>query len=112
MHTRSCPVYGNYQPPYEECDCGDEGETTMAVVLEPILAQAFREVEVELRSAMKENIPMHSLHEGLAVIEEEVHELRLEVYKNPRKHPDRRALARHEAVQVAAMALRLLHDVL
>jgi hypothetical protein len=23
-HTRSCPAYGNYQPPYEECDCGAE----------------------------------------------------------------------------------------
>lgn len=21
-HKRSCPAYGNYQPPYEECNCG------------------------------------------------------------------------------------------
>lgn len=25
QHTRSCPAYGNYQPPYEECTCGFEG---------------------------------------------------------------------------------------
>lgn len=24
MHKRSCPAYGNYQPPYEECDCGED----------------------------------------------------------------------------------------
>lgn len=21
-HKNTCPAYGNYQPPYEECDCG------------------------------------------------------------------------------------------
>lgn len=26
-HKRSCPTYGNYQPPYEECDCGAEQGT-------------------------------------------------------------------------------------
>lgn len=25
-HNRSCPAYGNYQPPYEECTCGAEGD--------------------------------------------------------------------------------------
>ena len=70
------------------------------------------DIQNEFLAALASNPPMHSLHEGLAVIEEEVHELRLEVYKTPRKHPDRNALARKEAIQVAAMALRLLHDVL
>lgn len=23
-HKNSCPAYGNYQPPYEECNCGAE----------------------------------------------------------------------------------------
>jgi hypothetical protein len=23
-HARTCPAYGNYQPPYEECNCGVE----------------------------------------------------------------------------------------
>lgn len=22
QHARTCPAYGNYQPPYEDCDCG------------------------------------------------------------------------------------------
>lgn len=22
QHALTCPAYGNYQPPYEECDCG------------------------------------------------------------------------------------------
>ena len=70
------------------------------------------EIGHEFLGAQASNLPMHSLHEGLSVIEEEVHELRLEVYKNPRKHPERNALARKEAIQVAAMALRLLNDVL
>jgi hypothetical protein len=24
LHKRSCPAYGNYQPPYEECNCGTD----------------------------------------------------------------------------------------
>ena len=24
MHAQTCPAYGNYQPPYEECTCGAE----------------------------------------------------------------------------------------
>jgi len=24
QHNRACPAYGNYQPPYEECNCGAE----------------------------------------------------------------------------------------
>jgi hypothetical protein len=27
-HLRSCPAYGNYQPPYEACDCGYESQRT------------------------------------------------------------------------------------
>ena len=26
QHTRECPAYGNYQPPYKECTCGFERE--------------------------------------------------------------------------------------
>jgi hypothetical protein len=28
-HKRTCPAYGNYQPPYEECDCGAEEQGAM-----------------------------------------------------------------------------------
>jgi hypothetical protein len=26
QHARTCPAYGNYQPPYEECNCGREAK--------------------------------------------------------------------------------------
>lgn len=68
------------------------------------------EVHVEAWKAQQAHEPMNSLHEALAVIEEEMHELRMEVYKNANKHPDRTKLARAEAIQVAAMATRLVHD--
>lgn len=28
-HALTCPAYGNYQPPYEECTCGADGIVTM-----------------------------------------------------------------------------------
>lgn len=70
----------------------------------------LEEILFEYRGAAAANEDMHSLHEGLSVIQEEVYELQTEVYKNPRKHPDRSKLARKEAIQVAAMALRLIVD--
>lgn len=106
----------------QTCGCDPEAGWTChhhqraaAIEAEPEAAKfewLLMEIGHEFLAAQAGNLPMHSLHEGLAVIEEEVHELRMEVYKNPRKHPDRNALARKEAIQVAAMALRLLHDVL
>lgn len=72
----------------------------------------LQEVREELMRAIHSNVDMNSLHEGYAVILEEVDELKTEVWKNPRKHPDRKTLARKEAIQVAAMAIRLIRDVL
>lgn len=66
----------------------------------------------EFTKAEKANGPMLNLHHGYAVLLEEMDELKTEVWKNPRKHPERHSLARKEAIQVAAMAIRLLHDVL
>lgn len=34
-HARSCPAYGNYQPPYEECDCGAESSGLPAAPEQP-----------------------------------------------------------------------------
>ena len=76
------------------------------------LKDLIEEVSMEVSSACEKHAPLSSLHEAYAVLLEEVDELWEEVKKNPRKHPDCRALARREAIQVAAMALRLLHDVL
>ena len=69
------------------------------------------EVLRELASAMLSNPPQHSLHEGYAVILEEMDELWEEVKTNPRKNPVRLANARKEAIQIAAMAIRLVVDV-
>ena len=77
-----------------------------------ITDRIFDDVREELFAAMKGNTPMASLHEGYAVLLEEVDELKAEVWKNPRKHPERREKARKEAIQVAAMAIRLIYDVL
>lgn len=65
-------------------------------------------VMTELAHAEANFPPMHSEHEGFAILKEEVDELWDEIKKNPRKR-DKAAL-RREAVQVAAMALRFLND--
>ena len=51
----------------------------------------------------------HSAHEALAVLEEEVHELRTEVYKKEAvRDPD---AMRYEAIQVATVALRIASEI-
>lgn len=67
---------------------------------------ALREVIEELARARRAFAPMHSAHEGWAVLYEEVCELWEAVRANDR--PQQRL----EAVQVAAMAMRMLIDVL
>jgi hypothetical protein len=42
MHKLSCPAYGNYQPPYEECICGDK---KMNLIEEVKSVQASRTVK-------------------------------------------------------------------
>lgn len=67
---------------------------------------AIGDVMVELlRARAQHPIPLRSPHEGYAVLEEELLELRQEVFWGEK------ALAREEAVQVAAMALRFIEDV-
>lgn len=63
------------------------------------------EALAELASATERFPPFHSAHEGFAVLKEEVDELWDEIKRND---PGR---ARAEALQVAAMALRLIHDI-
>ena len=50
---------------------------------------------------------INSEHEGYAVLLEEVDELKAEVWKNQRQ-PERIPNIRKEAIQVAAMAIRLI----
>ena len=96
--------------------CGE----VAALVKEGRLVEVFRDAEMrvyhansavlaELARAMSTYPPMHSAHEGYAVILEEVRVLEAEVFKSPSR---REALKmRAEAVQLAAMALRFLVDV-
>ena len=71
--------------------------------------QAFTLVKQELEKAQRNYEPMSSAHEGWAVILEEVDELWEEV----KKKPSTRSFDRmeHEAIQVAAMAVRFLIDI-
>lgn len=75
----------------------------------PDMAQAMQEVREELLSAVQKFAPMHSAHEGFAVIHEELDELWEEIKKSPKK---RDIEAMHaEAVQVCAMSMRFLLDI-
>ena len=68
------------------------------------------EAAAELGRAMLKHAPMHSAHEGWAVIYEELDELWDEVRAWQPSTNDYSKM-RKEAIQVAAMALRFVHDV-
>lgn len=68
---------------------------------------AIADVIEEYYAACQEHPPMHSAHEGWAVIKEELDELWEEVRK---KNPSRE-LQYKEAKQVAATAIRFMIDV-
>ena len=84
---------------------------------------AIFEVRRELERARAKFPRFSSAHEGYAVLQEEVEELKAEVFHGPTRldphvmfEPDaapeqRRKRMREEAVQVAAMALRFIEDV-
>ena len=66
------------------------------------------DVESELNRAIAKHPPMHSFHEGYAVILEELDELWDEVKQ---QHPDREKM-RKEAIHVGAMAARFILDLI
>jgi hypothetical protein len=68
--------------------------------------RVLAEVFVELARARQVFQPMHSAHEGYAILEEEVDELWAEI-----KGPGGMDAMRAEALQVAAMAVRFIVDV-
>lgn len=65
-------------------------------------------VAVEIAKARAKHPPINSLHEGYAVLLEEVDEF-WEIVKMQSKDRDRAAL-RNELVQIAAMAQRIAED--
>lgn len=81
----------------------------MDAIAEEETREVFEAVLQEYLWATSHHGDFNSAHEGIAVIEEEYLELRHWVYMNPAKR-DREAM-RKEAIQLAAMAIRLIHDV-
>lgn len=81
-------------------------DPSVATVHDDRFVRALRETIGELGRARATHAPMHSAHEGYAVLLEEVDEL---WHAIKHESPDRQ---REEAIQVAAMALRMLIDVL
>lgn len=71
--------------------------------LSPFLVAVAQECE---RARRKHPTPIRSLHEGFAIILEEMDELKAEVWQQQR---DRRALST-ELVQIAAMCQRMAED--
>lgn len=66
-------------------------------------------IKCEIESATSKFGSFHNAHEGYAVLLEEVDELWENVKLN-QKTPNRLDLIKDEAIQVAAMSIRLIHD--
>ena len=73
------------------------------------LEKVFEDTKVELLAAMKNHPKFYTPHDGWAILREEVDELWDEVKKKPSKRSKNKL--RKEAVQVAAMAIRFVHDI-
>jgi hypothetical protein len=67
------------------------------------------DVARELHAARQKFTPFHSAHEGLAVIEEEIEELREHVYTNLSRRDWPKM--RREAIELAAMTVRFIEDI-
>ena len=74
--------------------------------------EALDLIQKELRKVRKEHRPFASPHEGIAMIQEEVNELWAAVH-DLKSFSDKTVneKLKHEAVQVATMAIRFLTDV-
>lgn len=85
------------------------GPTIEEELVNRAIARALVLVQEELRTALSRFPAFNSAHEGLAVLMEELEELKAEVFRQPQD----RSIARmyQEAIQVAAMAIRFMVDV-
>lgn len=100
-----CWIHGEFQ--VVGCPTCSGGTTPESVMLtfDPVTALMI-EIELELRTALARHTSMNSPHEGWAVIREELDELWEHVRANTANGPE----ARKEAIQIAAMALRYVLD--
>jgi hypothetical protein len=78
-------------------------------VTEMGLTQIALEICAEVESAESKWPAMNSAHEAYAVLLEEVDELKAHVWTNQKRRDI--AAMRKEAIQVAAMAVRLIRDI-
>jgi len=102
-----------HRPQYDEilsvfdrlypAEAGLDGEETRAK-----LAKILEKVKVEVERAESLYPPMSSVHEGHSILKEEQEELWDEIKKSPKKRDFTKI--EEEAVQVAAMAVRFLLD--
>ncbi len=74
------------------------------------MPDVFEDIKFELIRARSKFPAFNSAHEGWAVLDEECEELKREVYWG--LPAERMALMRAEAIQVAAMAIRLVQDII
>ena len=82
----------------------------MASIDEKKLKKILEMVEAEFRRASAKNEAFHSCHEGYSILAEEVDELWDEVKKKTKLRSTR--LMQNECKQIAAMAVRYMHDLL
>lgn len=83
--------------------------TVPAYVGNPHDHPIWQELADELHRAQAKHPPIHSAHEGISVIREE---LDVELWAHVCNDTGRSAEARREALQVAAMALRYIFDLI
>ena len=72
------------------------------------VAPVLSAVSARLQAACAAHRPMHSSHEALAVIQEELDEYKQQVYAWPKRHDP--AQMQDELLDVAAMAIRAILD--
>jgi hypothetical protein len=99
--------------PADEMEDGEEASEEIAVECyqENLAWEVLEEIYNEWLAAKRMHRTLSSSHEALAVMQEEVFELQTEVFSNEKKNPLRMEKMRAEAIQVGAMALRLITDV-
>lgn len=71
----------------------------------------LEDIKAEVLRAEAKHYPMNSAHEGYAVLLEEIRELEREVFKGGGEPRNWHAM-RKEAIQCAAMCVRLIRDVI
>jgi hypothetical protein len=93
-------------PEEEEEEEEDEEEADLTSESDPMMDAIWSQVNYGRMTFGS----FRNAHEGFAVMLEEVDELWDSIKLNQKKHPERDNLIWHEAVQVAAMAIRIIME--